>query len=218
MLTRTLLRMLIVAGATLRWRSFRGIALGDATPLLFHLESWLREGGAKGELNERTKTQYRSAVKAFAAWCGQAGIPEVVEAIDKTTAGAYVTNAFVERGIDPKTSNRHISAVRAYWRWLIKRTSIEAKPWQGQSRAKPAARNGDRAKRPFTDSELRALLAGDAGQELSDAIRVAALSCGWKKFSNSGSQTAKAAYSTCGRARRQQAFGRCRFTPAWPRS
>jgi integrase len=49
-------------------------------------------------------------------------------------------------------------------------------PWTGQSRAKLSARNGDRAKRPFTDAELGLLLSGNAGVELSDAIRVGALS------------------------------------------
>jgi hypothetical protein len=48
--------------------AFVGIARGTATPLLLHVDAWLREGGAKGPLAARTRTQYRSDVQGLADW------------------------------------------------------------------------------------------------------------------------------------------------------
>jgi integrase len=157
--------------------AFLGIATGRATPLTLHVEDWLREGGAKGPLNIRTRNQYRSAVQQFGEWCKQASVPPTIEAISKDVAGRYVTECFIALGADPATSNKHITSLSSYWKWLAKRTSITVNPWEGQSRSKASARNGtDRKKRPFTDQELLTLLHGDADQELADLIRVAALS------------------------------------------
>ncbi len=75
------------------------------------------------------------------------------------------------------TGNRAISTFSSYWTWMRKRGHTEAAPWAGQSLAKPPKHRGrDDSKRPFTAEEVAALLAGDPGQELADAIRAAALS------------------------------------------
>jgi len=155
--------------------AFRGVATGSATPLMHHIEDALREGGTRGALASRSKSQMRSAIQKFATWCEQSGVPPTIEAITRSVVGRYATRT-VNEGIDPATWNRHCSYLSAYWHWLIKRTDITTNPWTGQRRAKAAARNGDRNKRPFTDDELRILLTGDASQELADSIRVAALS------------------------------------------
>ena len=157
-------------------RTFYGVATGTATPVLQHVNSWLREGGTKGPFDERTTKQYRMALDRFSDWCRICGVPATIETIKKPVAGRYVTDHFVARGINPLTTNRHICALSSYWRWLIKRTGIELNPWQGQTISKAPARNGEKAKRPFTDHEMNVLLTGGAKQELADAIRVAALS------------------------------------------
>ncbi len=157
--------------------AFTGIAYGTRTPLLHHLDAWLAEGGKKGPLNPRTAAQYRSDLEGFAAWCKRAGVPVTIEGITKDIAGRFVTEYLIGKKIHWATGNRKITAASSYWRWLLKRTAATVNPWQGQSLSKGSkAKNGDKPKRPFMDDEVVALLAGNADSELSDAMRVAALS------------------------------------------
>jgi integrase len=157
-------------------QAFYGVASGTATPLTQHVDSWLAEGGRKGPLNQRTKNQYRSTLAIFADWCRHAGILPTIESVTKPVAGRFVTEHFVNRGIDPRTSNKHITCLSSYWNWLLKRTGLEVNPWIGQSRSRAPLRNGEQAKRAFTDEEMLTLLYGNADPELADAIRTAALS------------------------------------------
>lgn len=153
------------------------VAYGRATPLLHYVDAWLAEGGRKGPLQPRTALQYRSDLARLDTWCRAAGIPVTVEAITPRIAGRYITETMVAREVDPNTGNRWISAASTYWRWMGRRAGVEANPWTNQSLAKAAAhRTGERAKRPFTDGEMALLLSGDPGEEMADAIRVAALS------------------------------------------
>jgi integrase len=156
-------------------RTFVGIARGTATPLLLHVDSWLREGGVKGPLAARTRLQYRADLLDLAEWAKGAGVI-TVEAFTDQVAGRFVTEELVGKGVHWATANRKITAASAYWRWLRKRSGIKASPWAGQSLSKGTGRNGDKSKRPFTDAEVATLMAGDAGAELADAMRVAALS------------------------------------------
>ena len=87
----------------------------------------------------------------------------------------------VTEGTDRKTANRKISAVSAYWRWLLKRTAaVEANPWTGQSLSKATVATSGTPKRPFSDTEVAVLLNGTEHRkpdpELLDAMLVAALS------------------------------------------
>jgi integrase len=155
--------------------AFTGIATGSATPLLHHVDSWLREGGNRGPLNLRTQGQYRSILAAFAVWCERSHVPPTIEAITPPVVGRYVTEA-VATGMNPITHNSHISAGSSYWRWLVKRMGVKANPWERQSRSKASARNGgDKPKRPYTGDELRILLDGPADQEMADMICIGAL-------------------------------------------
>ncbi len=153
------------------------LAHGRATPLLHHVEAWLAEGGSKGALKERTRSQYRTDVGRLEKWANGAGVAPTVEAFTKRIAGRYVTEAIVSPALDPMTGNRRVSAASAYWRWMVKRGVVETNPWTGQSLAKRAHDGtGSRSKRPFTDAEVVALLAGNPDEELADAMRVLALS------------------------------------------
>ncbi len=101
-------------------------------------------------------------------------IPVTIEAVTKGVAGRYGVH-FITAGADKKTANRKISAVSSYWRWLIKRTERETNPWTGQSLSKTRRPGEAKAKRGYLDAELLALLRGDPGAELADAIRIGAL-------------------------------------------
>lgn len=157
---------------------FHAIATGKETPMLHHVDAWLAEGGQKGPLRPRTERQYRSDVGALEAWLRSVDLTATVEAVTKRVAGRYVSEAMVAGKVDRKTANRKISAASAYWRWLVKRGHVEANPWTGQSltKAPQGQRGGKARKRPFTEEEARTLLKGPADQELSDAMRIAALS------------------------------------------
>ena len=92
-------------------------------------------------------------------------------------AGRWVSETMIAAGVPWATANKRITAPASYWKWLIKRGHAEVTPWAGQSVAKQARRKGAPGeKRPFTDAEMTALLAGKADAEMSDAIRLAALS------------------------------------------
>jgi integrase len=151
------------------------IAHGRATPLRTYLDAWLAEGGARGPLKARTALQYRSDVEGMAAWLAETHHPVTLEAVTKIVAGEYASH-FVAEGADRKTAGRKISAVSSYWRWLIKRTGIELNPWTGQSFSKARRPGEERSKRSLTDLEVSRLLGGSPGAELSDLIRIAALS------------------------------------------
>ncbi len=156
-------------------REFAGLARGTSTPLLLHLDAWLAEGGIKGPLNVRTRTMYRADLNAVAAWAKSMGVA-TVEAFSNKVAGRFVTEELVGKGVHWGSANRKISSASSYWRWLMKRAGVTSNPWAGQSLAKSQAhRSGARPKRPFTDQEVAALLAGPAGVEMADAMRIAAL-------------------------------------------
>lgn len=156
---------------------FAGLAFGTMTPLLLHLDAWLREGGTRGRAAERTQSQYRADVQRFHDWLAAAGLPTSVEAISKAIVGRYISETMVATGMKPTTANRRISAVSAYWRWMQKRAGIESSPWGNASLSKvrPAHLGDAKPRRAFTDEEVSTLLAGDADPELADIIRMALL-------------------------------------------
>ena len=156
-------------------RAFLEIARGHVTPLLHYVDAWLAEGGGKGPLKVRTQRQYRRDLKQLDAWLARSRLPPTIEAVTKPVAGRYVTDMVAE-GTDRKTANRKISAVSAYWRWLLKRTSVQINPWGGQSLSKATVATTGIPKRPFTDTEVTTLLNGGCDAELLDAVLVAALS------------------------------------------
>jgi integrase len=155
--------------------SFVGIARGTATPLLHHVDGWLREGGVRGPLTAVTAEQYRTALAEFATWAKAVGV-STVEGVTKAIAGRFVTEAFVTAGVHYLTANKKITGLSAYWRWMRKRVGITGEPWAGQSLVKANRRTGgERPKRPFTENEVAALMSGNADAELADTMRVAAL-------------------------------------------
>jgi integrase len=155
-------------------RSFLAIAHNLETPLLHYIDAWLNEGGTGGPVAPRTQRQYRSDLAELESWVKQTGLPPTIEAVTKPVAGRYVTD-MLANGTDRKTASRKVSAASSYWRWLLRRTSIDVNPWGGQSVPKAKARTAERPKRPFTDAEVAKLLSGPADPELADVMRMAAL-------------------------------------------
>lgn len=158
---------------------FAGVALGTATPLSLHVETWLSEGTRSGAgLKERTKAERRRAVAKLAAWMGRERIAATVEAVTRRMSGRYVSGVLIPSGRDPVTLGKTIRSLATYWSWLQRRGHLPEgqNPWAGQAPVK-AARNGtgEGEERPFTDAEVARLLAGAASPTLAAFMRVAAL-------------------------------------------
>ena len=130
-------------------QTFQGVAKGQATPLLHHVDTWLAEGGRKGPLSEKAKGQYRAALRRLEAWLLSTGRAVTIEAVDRQTAGLFISEMMIKPGIDRVTANSWISPCSSYWEWLDKRMGVHTSPWQGQGFSKPQRRNGDEKQTPI---------------------------------------------------------------------
>lgn len=162
---------------TARAKAFVAVATGKVTPIATLEPAWLAEAGYSG----RTETARKQAVRGLLAWCRASDVPEVVEAVDRRIAGRFVSEVFIAKGVDPATANKLITGLSAFWQWLIRRGHASANPWERQSLKvrKVRTEDGEEAKRPFTDKEVAAILAGAEGVAslpMADLCRLAALS------------------------------------------
>jgi integrase len=146
--------------------NFFRVAKGEATPIGSLVDLWLTE---RADMKPRQRTDYRRAVTRFAQWS-----PVAIEGVNRKVAGRYISEEMVAKGKHPRTSNKDISCLSAYWKWLVKRGHADINPWQGQSLPKKLA--GRSTKRPFTDGEVRTLLSGTADTFLLDLMKTAAAS------------------------------------------
>jgi len=111
----------------------------------------------------------------------ETGRTDFIERIDDRAAADFRDDGLLKRGVHRKTANKKLSALRQYWKWLGKSFGGAHNPWLEKSLPKPQAHRvshdgADGRERPFTDDELRKLLAGDADDDLADMMRIAALS------------------------------------------
>jgi integrase len=152
---------------------FLRIAAG-AVPVDFHIDAHLREAA----ISPRTAQERRTAVRRLKEWRPLADLSR----FDRRLAGRYVSERLAEG--HPKTANKAISNLSAYWRWLVERGHVLDNPWTGQSVKRPRSRAQAPSKRerPFTDDEIARLLTAPAPARmqgmarLRDAMRIAALS------------------------------------------
>jgi hypothetical protein len=139
-------------------RVFVGIATGRRTPLNAHLDRWLKESSGK---KHRTLGDYRRSVASLEAFSEKSGWPPTIETFSsRRAAGEYVSD-LVDSGIHPRTANKYISGLSAYWRWLLRKGLASGdNPWRDQALPKPSAHQMDpkKRKREFTDDELSRLL------------------------------------------------------------
>lgn len=152
---------------------FLALAFG-AAPIDQHLEAHLSECG----LSDRAVQERRTAVKRLMDWS-----PDLtLSSLNRTRAGLYVTEVLAPG--HPKTSNKAISNIRSYWRWLQDRGHVKDNPWERQRVDGRRSARETVPERPFTDQEVATLLwspwpssmrASDS-QRLHDAMRIAALS------------------------------------------
>nr|WP_244480275.1 tyrosine-type recombinase/integrase [Rhizobium sp. Root1220] len=164
-----------------RERFARAIA-GDH-PVDHYLDAYL----SAIKLAAKTTNERRGLINRFARWC--MGEKYRLPDITRKAAGRYVTE--VIEPMDRSTAKKHMTALRGYWEYLIKRGhvsgAVEDNPWLGQEVANGRRRveRGDKEdERPFTEAELQKLLYApypkgmkDAfKQQIADALRISCLS------------------------------------------
>jgi site-specific recombinase XerD len=158
--------------------TFAGIALGTLTPLETYVEDWLREGGIKGALTERTKLSHRRAVKELSEWLTQANVEGSLEGISRRVAGRYVSEHLLPSGRHKRTISKTISTLSGYWKWLRQRGHVaddDRNPWSEQAPPRSNAAADIEPERAFTDAELLRLLASPPNITLADFMLMATL-------------------------------------------
>ncbi len=139
------------------------------------------------KLAAKTTNERRGLINRFARWC--IGEKYRLPDITRKAAGRYVTE--VIEPMDRSTAKKHMTALRGYWEYLIKRDhvtgAVEDNPWLGQevANARRRVERGDNAtERPFTEAELKTLLYAPYPkgmkegfkQQIADALRISCLS------------------------------------------
>ncbi len=158
---------------------FSKVATGQATPLTALVEQWHSQ-----EINrkERTRGDDRRALGYLEAWCKANAVHPTVEAIKRKVAGRFIadlpTIATSAKGGPPltgRTVNKYVTSLSGYWKWLAARGMTDENVWRGQFLPKERVETED-GERPFTDDEVRKLLAGDPPMKaLGPLMRIAAL-------------------------------------------
>jgi integrase len=157
-----------------RATAFHQLATGQATPIDEHLEQWLSEATYAA----RTMGDHRRAIQRLKDWGA-----ETVEAVDRKRAGAFVSwllrpHEASKWSGDRTTAAKYKSSLSSYWAWMRGKGLVEANVWLDQPIAKSKAHldGAETKERPFTDDEMRTLLAGPADALIVDLMRMAALS------------------------------------------
>ncbi len=145
-------------------QSFAAVAAGQQTPLKLALTPFFREKRyAKGYSDDISRS-----VGWLADWLEAKGHRVTVEAVTKRIAGEFIHERMILTNTHHKSANRAISCLTSYWTYLGKRWGQAENPWTGQSIEKRVVRSeadllaGPQSadKRPFTDDEVKTLLAG----------------------------------------------------------
>lgn len=154
-------------------REFAALASGTRTPIDHHHERYLEASNVK----RRTQADDKRALELLLEWCDRAGVPRHLQAITKREAVRFCDELpSLKPGLTPVTLNKYVSRLSVYWSWLENRHEVEDNVWKGR-RLKEPMQTTDQKERPFTDEEMRRLLAGGTSQAMQDLMRIAAL-CG----------------------------------------
>ena len=160
---------------------YHAVASGRATPLRellaqFHVEAVNRK--------ERTKGDDSRALGYLITWCTEEHLAPTVEAMTRRVAGRFVAalptvakSARKAGGarLSPRTVNKYMSSLAAYWKWLVVRDRAAENVWRGLALAKEVREREDR-EREFTEDEMRRLLSGSPRMpELVPMMNIAAL-------------------------------------------
>jgi integrase len=171
-----------------RAKAFADIAMGRATPLKHHVETWLSEPGKRGTVRApRTVMEYRAMLDSFALWLGGEGLGSTLEGVTRVVAGRYVSSLH-KQSLSPARMRDILAALSTYWGWLEARGFARrgGNPWKEQdipkvqkAQALRAVTDGDDEDdglRPFSDDELVTLFAKAPDVGMRDLMALSALS------------------------------------------
>ena len=151
---------------------FVGLATGKRTPIDAQRERYEKQLNVK----PRTMADDKRAIRYLLDWCKANDVPPYVETFKKRDAVAFFDDFPDILGTkQPRTLNKYIRRLGSYWKWMGNRDDGIVNVWQERSYAVPHETTNDK-ERPFTDDEVKRLLAGDAPQEMHDLMRIGALS------------------------------------------
>jgi integrase len=175
----------VTDGADAGDRFFK-IVTGQLTSLDEFLDEWIADRHYSG----KTAVQHRQVFAELTEWCKTQSLEPTLQSITRRVALRFRDEHLKPR-LSPKSVNRYLSSYRTHWKWLIEREQpgITTNPWAGTHQAIKRLRialGGDRdegKKRPFTDEEVRTLLAAaprklgmrGVAEVLPDLMRLAAL-------------------------------------------
>ena len=150
---------------------FARVARGEQTPIDEHHDFFMSTSGVKA----RTKADDERAMATLKEWLKLEGIPAYLQAVTKREAVRFCDALpSLKKGLTPTTLNKYVSRLSVYWSWLENRHEVEGNVWKGR-RLKERPKTTDEKERPFTDDEVKALLKGEATQQMHDVMRIGAL-------------------------------------------
>lgn len=159
---------------TKRAQEFAALATGKFTPLDHHADAFVTHQGYR----QKTAGDFRRVLGWLGSWLKDSDQPLALEHVSRHVAGRFISESLVV-GRSADKASAYLTFLRQYWRWLREKGHVvtDSNPWVDQTLpAAPPTAEEDRGKRPFSDDEVKALLAGDGGSLLNDLMPVAALS------------------------------------------
>jgi integrase/recombinase XerC len=95
-----------------------------------YLEAFLDELRGERRLSPNTARNYTQAVRDFFVWLRQSeGHASAPAQVTRPHARGFVIES--QRRLDRRTVHLHISALRAFWKFLLRRGHVPASPWAG---------------------------------------------------------------------------------------
>lgn len=117
------------------------------------VDAFLDHARVERGLSKNSIESYARDLKGFCEFLESEGIDDV-EAIDLAVVSQWLMS-LTARGLSPKSSARHLSALRGLMRFLVREDEIERDPTRLAARAKL----GRRLPRPLTEEQVLRLLA-----------------------------------------------------------
>jgi len=95
-----------------------------------HLDAFLDELRGERRLSPHTARNYEQAVRGFFSWLKESeGRALAPEAVTRMQARGFIIES--QRRLDRRTVHLHVSALRAFWKFLLRRSHVPASPWVG---------------------------------------------------------------------------------------
>ena len=90
------------------------------------IDSFLADCNARGRLAKASISAYRRDLKRLEAWCGKHKIDSLT-GLDTTALRGFAAS-MGRAGLDPRSIQRHLSAVRRFFRYLVDQAMVDANP------------------------------------------------------------------------------------------